>query len=153
MTSSALVERIQAHEGYSAKPYYDTEGVLTVGWGTNIQHMSVESFDCLFVGALYAELCKPENHALWLYERIEVAEIDAKKWLGADYDALSPGQQEVVVEMAYNLGYPRLAGFKQLRQAIKRKDYERARAEMLDSRWARQVGKRANTLADIFYQA
>jgi lysozyme len=50
--------------------------------------------------------------------------------------------------MAHNLGQTRLAGFHRLREAVKEQDWEQAAAEMLDSRWAKQVGQRAVRLAE-----
>ena len=55
----------------------------------------------------------------------------------------------VIIEMCFQLGYPRLCGFKKFKAALENKDYVTASAEMLDSRWAKQTPNRANGLADI----
>ena len=52
--------------------------------------------------------------------------------------------------MAFNLGGPRLAGFRRMRAAIAGNDCNRAADEALDSRWARQTGRRANETAALF---
>lgn len=49
--------------------------------------------------------------------------------------------------MHFNIGLARLKGFAKALAAIERGDYKTAAAEMLDSKWARQVGKRASELA------
>ena len=49
--------------------------------------------------------------------------------------------------MAFNVGLPRLRGFKRMWAALENHDYEEAAKEMIDSKWARQVKTRAYTLA------
>tara|TARA_B100000131_G_scaffold147177_1_gene143144 strand:- start:809 stop:1258 length:450 start_codon:yes stop_codon:yes gene_type:complete len=60
-----------------------------------------------------------------------------------------PGElQEVLVNMLFNLGRPRLSKFKKFIGAINESDWDKAAIEMLDSRWAKQVGPRAIRLRD-----
>jgi lysozyme len=49
--------------------------------------------------------------------------------------------------MCFNLGYPRLSNFKKFLAAIQTGNWEEASEEMLDSKWAIQVGDRAKRLA------
>jgi lysozyme len=51
--------------------------------------------------------------------------------------------------MTYNLGMTRLLGFKKMLEAFADADFEEAALQMIDSKWADQVGKRADTLANI----
>jgi len=64
----------------------------------------------------------------------------------SDLDAV---RQRVVIDMAFNIGVPRLTGFKKMWAAIHCGDYEEAALEMMDSKWARQVGRRAERLSDM----
>jgi lysozyme len=64
-------------------------------------------------------------------------------------DKLHPAAFGIVLEMAFNLGFPRLIQFKKFREAIFALDYRAAAREMLDSRWAGQVGPRARRLAKL----
>ncbi|MCV6587566.1 MAG: hypothetical protein OIF57_00865 [Marinobacterium sp.] len=64
------------------------------------------------------------------------------------FTRLDAARQLVLANMAYNLGVPRLKGFRKMWRALEQGDYKLAAAEMLDSRWARQVGKRATELAE-----
>ena len=50
--------------------------------------------------------------------------------------------------MAFNMGVPRLMKFVNMWMAIERENYPLACVEMLDSRWANQVGKRAVRLSE-----
>ena len=58
-------------------------------------------------------------------------------------------RQGVIQEMCFNLGINRLKSFKKMLLACEMGNYELAAREMLSSLWARQVGKRAETLADF----
>ena len=53
-----------------------------------------------------------------------------------------------VLDMLFNLGAPTFKKFKKCIAALKIGDWENASVEMLDSRWAKQVGKRSLRLAD-----
>jgi lysozyme len=57
-------------------------------------------------------------------------------------------RQLVLVDMAFNMGVPRLCKFKKMWAAIHESDFDNASAEMLDSLWATQVGNRARKLAE-----
>lgn len=60
-----------------------------------------------------------------------------------------PGEvQEVLVNMLFNLGRPRLSKFKNFNAKLIEGDYAGAAPEGLDSLWARQVGARANRLME-----
>ena len=60
-----------------------------------------------------------------------------------------PGEvQEVLVNMLFNLGRPRLSKFKNFNAKIIEGDYVGAATEGLDSLWARQVGVRAERLME-----
>jgi len=50
--------------------------------------------------------------------------------------------------MAFNMGVPRLCKFKRMWAAIHERKFDAAGREMLDSRWAKQVGSRAIKLSD-----
>ena len=53
----------------------------------------------------------------------------------------------VLMDMAFNMGVPRLKKFKKMWAAIHKEDYETASKEMLDSRWSKQVGRRSMILS------
>jgi lysozyme len=57
-------------------------------------------------------------------------------------------RQLIVMDMAFNMGVPRLCKFKKMWAAIEAGDFDTASVEMLDSRWARQVKSRATKLSD-----
>jgi lysozyme len=56
-------------------------------------------------------------------------------------------RQRVLLDMSFNLGLVGLLGFKNTLATIRAGDYSKAAAMMLDSRWASQVGERAERLS------
>jgi|TARA_R100001594_G_scaffold102260_1_gene136857 lysozyme len=64
-------------------------------------------------------------------------------WVG-----LCEDHQRVLANMAFNLGINRLLNFKKFLAALQEHDFETAAVEMMDSKWATQVGPRATRLRD-----
>ena len=54
--------------------------------------------------------------------------------------------QEILVNMMFNMGRPRLSKFKKMNAALKKEDWKEAAKEGRDSRWYNQVTKRAERL-------
>lgn len=63
------------------------------------------------------------------------------------YGDLPNNIQAALINMCFNMGIGRLLSFKKMIAAIKAEDYTRAAIEALDSKWASQVGDRANDVA------
>lgn len=80
----------------------------------------------------------------WLRQDLKEAEEDALSLLG---DGDHPEElEQIITNMAFNLGKTRLRGFKKMFKAIKNKDYNAAADEMVDSKWYEQVGGRSRRL-------
>jgi len=58
-------------------------------------------------------------------------------------------RQNVLIELCFNIGINRLLGFKKMLAALQKNDYETTATEMLDSKWAKQVGQRSATMATM----
>ncbi len=69
------------------------------------------------------------------------------------FKGLDPVRQDIVLSMVFNLGLAGLRGFRGMIAALERHDYRGAAREMLDSRWAGQVGYRARELATMMITA
>lgn len=122
--------QLRVDEDVRAKPYKCTAGKLTIGVGRNLDDKGL----------------RPDEIALLLENDIVEAEADCKV-LFANFEELSANRRAVLVNMAFNLGRERLAGFKNLRAAVLAGNFVKAADEMLDSSWAAQVGIRAQRLA------
>lgn len=127
-----LRQRLVKHEGLRLKPYTDTANRLTIGVGRNLTDKGISQAEAM-------EL---------LDNDIAIAASDVQiNWpwsAGLEFPRLS-----VLLEMAFNLGVEHLRTFTKMLDALKRGDYDGAATEMLNSQWAKQVGQRAVTLAQI----
>lgn len=135
-------------EGFSSTVYTCPAGKLTIGYGHNLQDdMKREEIDILFSGL---ELSKEKAEEL-LELDLQVAIREAPRLLSTivGWTKLSKNRQYVLIDMCFNMGYYKLRGFTNTLAAIEHRDWELAMAEMMDSRWYRQVGVRGIFLADL----
>lgn len=126
---TALEDQLIDHEGLELKPYRCTAEKLTIGVGRNIEDRGIT-----------------EDEARYLLKndiKIVEDELLEKKPVVAGLDAV---RQRVLVDMGFNLGIPTLLKFQNMWSAIEEEDFERAADEAMDSRWAKQVGRRAERL-------
>ena len=80
----------------------------------------------------------------WLMRELEEVASGLNELLW--FRALDNVRQGVLIEMAYNLGMAGLMGFRNMIAAIQEGNWVEAKIQGLDSKWHRQVGKRAQTL-------
>jgi lysozyme len=89
-----------------------------------------------------------EEEAAYLLENdIRKAEAFAAQYPW--YAGLDEVRQAVVIDMLFNMGPGRFAGFKKMLAAISVADWKEAAVQMLDSKWATQVGNRALRLSEM----
>lgn len=135
MNDEQIKEMIQLHEGYMPTVYLDTVKVPTAGYG-HAFHLGSKI---------------PHKVAELLFEH----DFDGVK---KDYEILAanngglvldPVRRAVLMDMLFNMGMVRVNQFKKMFRAILKGDYATAAEEMLDSKWAKQVGPRAIRLAKM----
>lgn len=132
MDRKRLFEQLKLHEGVETKAYLCPAGYITVGVGRNLEDRGLSDAEIEFL--LDNDVVIVEN------------ELDkAFPW----WRDMSEIRQRVLADMAFNMGVPRLKGFKNALAAMKDGDYADAATEMLDSIWAKQVGTRAARLAHM----
>lgn len=131
MNKSELAEQLARHEGVRYKPYRDTVGKLTIGIGRNLEDKGLSEDEVLKM---------LDNDIAYFYNQLD------KKltW----FKSLDDVRQNVLVNMAFNLGVAGLLTFKKTLKLIERSDYDSAGSEMLCSVWAYQVGQRAIELSE-----
>ena len=126
------IKRAEAPDGKAILfPYEDSVGLITIGWGRNLDGKGLSLKECqlLFDNDLHDALQGAASLPYW--------------------EQLCGARQMVIVDMVFNLGLTRFLKFKKLNAALAIRDYIIAAAEMLDSRWASQVGRRAAKLIKI----
>lgn len=131
MNRQLLLEQLQRHEGLRLKPYRDTEGKLTVGYGRNLDDCGIS-----------------EDEAGFMLDN-DIDEVVADLERMPLYLRLDPIRKVVLANMCFNLGLTRFLEFRRMLAALADEDWERAAAEMMDSKWARQVGSRAVELSEL----
>ena len=124
-----LVNKIKESEGFVGTEYRDSLGIPTLGYGTKLP-LSEDEAELI----LKARLNKKINELL-----------DKKPIILR----LPQEKQEVLFEMAYQLGTNGLLKFKRMWAALENFDYIEASTEMLDSKWYIQTPGRAQKLSDI----
>jgi lysozyme len=132
---SLLIDELIRDEGEILHAYADSLGYLTIGVGRLIDKRRGGG------------ISKEESRYLLSNDIKETeSQLDIRlPW----WRVLSATRQRVLLNMAFNLGIDGLLGFKNTLLAIKQGDYERAAKGMLASKWAKQVGARANRLAEM----
>ena len=141
MNIEKLTDELKRDEGLRLEPYYDKSGNLTIGYG----HLLSDTVRVLKAIDL-------ETAEAYLKEDMRVA-IAGTRFLcdemGVDFDELSDDRQRVLCNMAFNLGRTKLSKFKRMWDRIGESDWDGAAWEMNNSRWAGQVGVRAERLAKM----
>lgn len=126
---SKLIEQLKRHEGFRAKPYKDTEGFTTIGYGFNLDAGIDEDLAVVILN-------------------YQVDKVKADVFSMQFVCKLNDARCDVIVNMAFNLGVSGLMKFKKMIAAIERGHYGQAAYEMMDSKWAVQVGNRAIELSE-----
>ena len=142
MTES-LEDRIKRHEGFRSKPYLDTTGNWTIGFGhkltddqaqeyaNGIDEITAEDILEKDITAAQAEL----NHALL--------------WVSN----LNDTRHGILVEIAFQLGLHGLLLFRRMLAALQDGDYQTAANEMLNSVWHTQTPERCEELSNLMASA
>jgi lysozyme len=135
MTSSErqlLREQLIRHEGIRLRAYVDTVGKVTIGVGRNISDNGITYDEALLL--LDHDI---DSHVEDL--------VTALPWVSR----LDPVRFRAMADLVFNMGIMRLLGFVHTLAAMERGDYETAANGLLESKYARQVGRRAETVAQM----
>jgi len=130
---SKLTEMLKRHEGVETHAYTDSVGKITLGVGRNIDPSGG-------IGLSEKEIKYLLSNDI---SRVELELFNTFAW----FESLDEVRGDALVNICFNLGLPRLKKFKKALAAMEAKDYNLAAIELLDSRWAVQVGQRAIELS------
>tara|TARA_R100000544_G_C2205283_1_gene48918 strand:- start:121 stop:573 length:453 start_codon:yes stop_codon:yes gene_type:complete len=130
---------IKRHEGEVLEVYKDSLGYKTLGVGHLCQPNDPEyNWDIgTSVTQEVVDLYYEDDFKKHLDEAVHVYGSEQ-----AFYD-LPEDIQHVLVNMCFNLGGNRLSNFRNMLDACRKHEWERMAAEMEDSRWFKQVGRRS----------
>ena len=150
-----FINKLIAHEGLRLQVYQDTLGIDTIGIGRNLEDRGItkEEMDWMDIpnmDAIY-EYGITEADAMYLAQNdVQIVEEELVRSHPC-VEELDAVRQLVLVDMAFNMGVPRLSKFKKMWAAIHENKFDVAAKEMLDSRWANQVKSRAIKLSNAMY--
>lgn len=114
-----------AYDDATGKTVNAPEGKLTIGYGSNLQDVPLPEYIM----------------ELLLRDRVMVATLDAVQVFPA-FATLNSRRQDVLVQMAYQLGRKKLAGFVKMLQALEDGMWDEAAREALNSLAAKQAPAR-----------
>ena len=128
-----IVASLRREEGFRSHAYKDHLGYVTVGIGRCIEEgvgsgLSLEEAEYLLMNDV----------------RRCIGELGkALPWASS----LDNQRKEVLVELAFQMGLPNLMKFKRMLAALKDGEFEKAAAELLDSKYAGQTPARSERYA------
>ena len=131
-----LIEDLKRDEGFRSHPYKDTVGILTIGYGRNLEENGISQKEAeMLLKHDIGHSIEEVNHA---FPWVQQAPLAVKRAL---------------YNMHFNLGLSRLSGFVRMLASLEARAYRDAAAHALDSKWATQVGARAERIAELFRNA
>ena len=110
--------------------YRDSVGILTIGVGRNLEDRGISASEARMLLDNDIDDC--------------INALATFPW----FPDLDPVRQRVFVDLCF-MGIGRLRGFSKMLAATAARDWPTAAAELLDSKYATQVGQRARTLATM----
>ena len=141
MNRERLFDTLKIDEGVKDEIYLDHLGYPTFGIGHLITENDPE------YGMPVGTTIDFERIQIAFIRDCDIAVRECAVLYGEDYFEDFPGEvQEILVNMMFNMGRPRLSKFKKMNAALKVADWKEAAKEGRDSRWYRQVTNRAERL-------
>jgi lysozyme len=125
-----IYDQLARDEGCRLKPYRDSKGILTIGIGRNIEQVGITIEEAHYL------LSNDVTHADRDVTR-------ALPWVAG----LDGVRQAVLINMCFNVGLPKLLTFVKMLAAMQAGDWQTAANEILNSKYANDVGDRAKRLA------
>ena len=119
------------HEGLRLMPYKDTVGKLTIGVGRNLDDMGISPDEAMLM---------LDNDIARAYDYLE-----KYPW----FTGLAEGRKAACINLMFNLGQTRFAGFKKFIAAMAAKNYVLAGDELKSSKWHGQVKIRGPEIVNL----
>ena len=141
MNIDILRKQLEIDEGVKYEIYLDHLGYPTFGIGHLILESDPEH------GCEVGTSVSADRVAEAFEQDVQNVLSDCAK-LYSDFDDLPEEARQIIANMMFNLGYPRLSKFKGMKAGVDSQDWNRAADEMIDSRWYKQVTNRAQRLVD-----
>ena len=130
-----LLETLKRHEGVRYYVYRDHLGYETIGVGRCINRavglgLSPDEVEYLLINDVQRCIEELDGAFDWFKDLDEV-------------------RREAMINLCFNLGLTKLRKFVNALEAMKQRNYNKAATELLNSKWANQVGERSREVAQM----
>jgi lysozyme len=141
MNIEQLREQLEVDEGCVYEIYNDHLGYPTFGIGHLVKESDPEQGQSLGTAV-------SSDRVAEAFESDIQSVLRDCNILYSDFDDLPEEAQQVIANMMFNLGRPRLSKFAGMKRGVDARDWNQAADEMVDSAWYRQVTNRADRLVE-----
>jgi len=141
MNIDKLREQLKIDEGVKYEIYLDHLDLPTFGIG----HLVLES-DQEYEEPVGTPVSEERVNECFDND-VEVV-LSECRILYPEFDDLPEEVQQIVANMMFNMGRPRLSKFKGMKRGVDAQDWNAVADEMVDSAWYRQVTNRADRLVE-----
>ena len=121
-----LIEQLKIHEGFRSNVYTCSGGKKTVGYGRNLEDIGISEEE--------AEMLLKND----IYEATNQL-LNAFPFMATFSDV----RISAMINFTFNVGIGTVRKFSNTIEYLKNEDWDAAADEMMDSKWAEQVGDRA----------
>ena len=121
-----LKKRLVDFEGLVLKPYHCSQNYLSIGVGRNLDSNGITEEEAMY-------LLDNDIHKV-------IEQLD-KQW--AVWRTFPDAAKYVSIDVAFNMGINTWMSFRKTRAYMEMGEWEEASKELLDSKYAEQVGRRA----------
>ncbi len=141
MNIEKLREQLEVDEGCEYKIYNDHLGYATFGIGHLVTESDPEQGQSLGTAVSSDRVAEAfESDVQGVLRDCDI--------LYPDFSSLPEEAQQVIANMMFNMGRPRLSKFAGMKRGVDARDWDAAADEMVDSNWYRQVTNRADRLVE-----
>ena len=141
MDIEQLREQLEVDEGCVYEIYNDHLGYATFGIGHLVTESDPEQGQSLGTAV-------SSDRVAEAFESDIQSVLRDCNILYSDFHNLPEEAQQVIANMMFNLGRPRLSKFAGMKRGVDARDWNQAADEMVDSNWYRQVTNRADRLVE-----
>ena len=141
MDIEKLREQLEVDEGCVYEIYNDHLGYATFGIGHLVKESDPEQGQSLGTAV-------SSDRVAEAFESDIQSVLRDCNILYSDFNNLPEEVQQVIANMMFNLGRPRLSKFAGMKRGVDARDWNAAADEMVDSNWYRQVTNRADRLVE-----
>jgi GH24 family phage-related lysozyme (muramidase) len=150
--SQSLYDMIERHEGKRNTVYRDTGGIPHIGIGFNLSRGDAPSLlsnlGLEIKDVLNGKKITEEQIYKLFHQDVNTAINGAIAFLPS-FNNQPQIVQNILVDMIFNMGLNKMNKFKNFRDALEKRDYQKAANEMVNSGWYNQVGIRAKELVQL----